>query len=122
MASGTPGTWIFNAENEINLIGTTVGGDAPDATTADIIAFLPGVSDGICSRVNAELGITGAIAETGINFTSASHMISTGAGTSILATASNGTIGDDVAALDAQPFGCFTQGGDNVYYHVLIER
>lgn len=122
MAQGTPGTWIFNAENEINLIGTTVGGDAPDATTADIIAFLPGVSDGLCSRVNEELGISGSVIETGINFTSASNMISTGSGTSILATASNGTIGDDVTALDAQPFGCFTQGTDNVYYHVLIER
>lgn len=124
MASGIPGTWIFNGENEINLIGTTVGGDAPDSTTADLIAFLPGVSDSICNRVNEELGIGSNTEDTGIVFTSASNMVNTG-GTPTSLAAGGATIGDDVGtsdSLDAQPFGCFTQGGQNVYYHVLIER
>lgn len=129
MTSGTSGGWRFNAENEINLIGRTSDTeDSPGADTADLIAFLPGVTNGICERINEELGITTVaadITETGILFDSASDMVNEGSATSI--GASGNTIGGtDVPALDAQPFGCFKQvvGAEtvNVYYHVLIER
>lgn len=124
MADGGNGTWIFNAENEINLIGVTVGGDAPDANSADLIAFLPGVSNGICNRINEELGIAGtSVAETGIDFTSANNMVNPNGSTDTSIGFGGNTIGEGGASdLDAQPFGCFTQGGENIYYHVLIER
>jgi len=124
MASGTAGAWRFNAENEINLIGRT-GSGGPDANSADLIAFLPGVTNGICERINSELGISGDIEETGIDYDSASDMVNTGGSPTAICdgSCSGGTIGESPAeAFDAQPFGCFTEGTTNVYYHVLIER
>ncbi len=125
MAVGGAGTWIFNAENEINLIGVSVGGDAPDTDSADLIAFLPGVTNGICNRINEELGISGDTEESGgsIDFSSASNMANPNGSTDTSIGFGGGTIGDaDADGLNAQPFGCFQQDGVNVYYHVLIER
>ncbi len=120
MASGNPARWNFNAKNQINLIGTTNAG-GPTQTTADIIAFLPGIAQSICNRINQELGITGAIAETGIDVTTNMDSTANG-GTAAVWAPYSGTIGGDAAGLDGQPFGCFSQGGQNVYYHVLVER
>ena len=126
MAGGTAGDWVFNGENAINLIGTSNAADTPTSATADLIAFLPGVSNSVCTSINEQLGIGATIpAETGILFTSASSMVDPdgSTATSICSGACGGaTIGLDVASLDGQPFGCFSQGGSNVYYHVLIER
>jgi len=125
MDGGTAGQWIFNGANEINLVGTTVGGDAPTAATADMIAFLPGITSVLCRRINDELGIGATIpVETNIVFTSASSMINPDNATPTSIAGGGGTIGDDVAALDGQPFGCFSQvaEGQNVYYHALIEQ
>ncbi len=122
MAGESLGTWVFNAENEINLVGTTDSGASPTAATADIVAFLPGVALAVCNRINEQLGIAGASppVETGIDISTdmvAASGVPEGIG------AGGGRIGDDVAALDGQPFGCFQQGANNyVYYHVLIER
>lgn len=122
MANESLGTWIFNAENEINLVGTTDSGASPTLATADIIAFLPGIGLSVCNRINDQLGIVGSSppVESGIDF--ATNMVATG-GTSVGVGFGGGRIGDDVAALDGQPFGCFQQpAGTYVYYHVLIER
>lgn len=121
MQSGNPARWNFNAKNQINLIGTTQGTGAPTAQTADIIAFLPGISQSICNRINQELGITGPIAETGIDVTTNMDSTANG-GTAPVWAPYSGTIGADASGLDGQPFGCFSQGGINVYYHVLVER
>lgn len=117
--SGNQQDWVFNGENEINLVGTTVGSDNPSATSADIIAFLPNVKTDICTKVNNELGVAdGAIpVETNLNVTT---QMTNGVG--MVSTSSGGTIGGDVATLDGQAFGCFAQGGINYYYHVLIEQ
>ena len=121
MVSNTATPWIFNAENEINRVGISVGGDTPSAASADIIAFLVGVDTSVCERINEELGLGTSIpAETAIDV--ATEMINPDGATPTSIGAGGGTIGDDVAAFNGQPFGCFSQGGNNVYYHVLIER
>ncbi len=114
--TGGNGVWIFNAENEINQLGTTGG----TAAEADLIAFLPDITDSICARINQELGLpTTPPAEAGIDFATEKFD-----GIGVCQGGCGGTIGDTGAAhaLNGQPFGCFAQGGVNVYYHVLIER
>lgn len=117
--SGSPQSWVFNGENEINLVGTTAGGDAPTSTSAEIIAFLPNVKSAICQKINTQLGIAaGAIpAETNLDVT-----VQMTDGVGLVSAANGGTIGADVASLDGQGFGCFSQGGVNYYFHVLIEQ
>lgn len=120
------GVWVYNAENEINFIGTTGSTDGvPEQDTVDVIAFLPGITRGICRRVNEKLGIDGIPVESGIDITS--KMINEDSTTpyGVCNAGCGGTIGQDVPSLDGQAFGCFelTSGSDNyVYYHVLVER
>lgn len=129
MADGNAGTWVFNAENEIFYLGTTNEASAgtPLSTTVDLVAFLPGITQTLCSRVNDELGITGIPVETGIDVTeNLVNSDGTSSGhTDFCEGGCGATIGQDVAALDAQPFGCFeltASSGNYVYFHVLVER
>ena len=125
MASGSQGEWVFNSSNQINLIGQTDASN-PTASSADIIAFLPGISDGVCRKINDELGVSSSAipAETGIDIDE--KMVAAGGTPTGLLSTTGGTIGDtadDSNPLNGQPFGCFSQAGDgNVYYHVLVER
>lgn len=131
MAGSSSAPWRFNVENEIYLIGRS-GTEAdptagPQQRSVDIIAFLPGVSQSICSRVNEELGLPSVPpAETDAVYTEAVDMVHDGTNPSgIPAAPTGGTIGDATDggnALNGQPFGCFDDGGTYVYYHVLIER
>lgn len=124
MAAGTPGIWRFNSENDIYNIGTD---GAPSTSSADIIAFLPGVSLAICQRIHTQLGLSTTIpTETGISFDSAATFTlannMTNANTGI--GAGGGVIGDAGGSiLNGQPQGCFQQPASTyVYYHVLVER
>ena len=127
-ASGgnTTGKWVYNADNQIDLLGISTGDDTPIVSTADLIAFLPGITDTLCSRINDELGLpTAAPTETGIEFTT--EMVNDGSAPAICDSCNAGqTIGTGGGGadntLDAQPYGCFNQGGTNVYFHVLVER
>jgi hypothetical protein len=121
-ANGDPaGTWYFNMDARINGIGTT---PASGTTGNDIIAFLPHISDGVCKRINKEVGIIvsgGAIPEDtlGAEFYATNKNHDDDISTTV------GTIGNaDDHILKGQPFGCFrnTTGNVNVYYHVLMER
>lgn len=117
----TGGVWIFNGENQINFIGTSDAG-GPEQATADVIAFLSGVTQSICNRLNGELGISGAIpVESGLDVTT---LMDDSNPNICDPTCAGGTIGGDVTALDGQPYGCFRNGGAGpyVYYHVLVER
>lgn len=121
--SSTGGEWKFNGENQIADVGTT-DASGPTPATADIIAFLPGVSSAVCNKLNDELGLpaTPPTAVTSVQYTD--NMDSTNPGICD-ATCNGGSIGDPSAtdsALDGQPFGCFDDGGTLVYYHVLVER
>lgn len=111
MDSGNPGTWYFNANFDIPNIGTSgVGGN-------DLIAFLPGVSKGICDKVNSEHGISSTPAW---NVTDADVTESIEDGDTLPTTDQD----DFDSALAGQPFGCFNDSSSlgYVYYHVLIER
>jgi len=126
MAAGTPGVWRFNSENEIFNIGTD---GAPSTSSADIIAFLPGVSQAICERIHSQLGISttipteaGVVLDTAATFTLADNMTSANTGIG----AGGAIIGDPtltVTTLNGQPQGCFQQPASTyIYYHVLVER
>lgn len=110
MADGNPGTWHFNAEFAIADIGTT---------SRDYIAFLPGITEAVCDRVNEDLNISGdTIIGTGdvtALFTTDMHNGYTPGGPSTL-------IGDsDSPGLKGQPFGCLTDDTTHIYYHLLSE-
>ncbi len=135
MASATQGQWIFAANYQINQIGTS----GAAATNTDVIAFLPGISQGICSRLNEELGITFVAADDGDSDGIPDAEASTipdeddeknsvsAAGLTIAAAGANNTL-DGVFA--GQPFGCAdfndtnnaADDSDLAYYHVLVER
>ncbi len=120
MANNQPGTWRFNAQNQIANIGQN------GANGNDIIAFLPGVSKAICDRIHSQLGIASIPSETTIKYTLA--LEKTAANPAIPATAGD-EIGDAAAVssvLNGQPQGCFQDSAGPpatyVYYHVLVER
>lgn len=51
MTGTSQGVWFFNAQWQISGIGIDGAGGA------DVVAFLPGVTDAVCNRVNEELDI-----------------------------------------------------------------
>lgn len=128
MADGAQGDWTFNGDFEIINIGTSAAGSDGN----EVIAFLPGIKQGICTKINDELGfgttpvITASIA--GADPGTAGYLrimdaaLGLNAGQVVLGT--GGAAGSDIANFDSQPFGCFrnTATGDFVYYHVLVER
>lgn len=128
--------WYFNANFEVPGIGLS---DDAGGAGADVIAFLPGVSTAVCTRVNEELGI---------NTAGCANMV--GGVPSFDATA-NGDITDQMddtytfsaladqedvvgdsctVGFEAQASGCFHDPnlvvdgttGVNVFYSVLLER
>ena len=117
------GIWTFNAENQIDLAGTSTGNDDPLAPTADIIAFLPGITLSLCQRINQELDVGVIEIETGIDLVTQKINGVTICDGGCTAGATIGTGGVAVHTLDGQPFGCFQQpAGRYHYYHVLVER
>ncbi|MCB1651289.1 MAG: hypothetical protein KDI46_04475 [Alphaproteobacteria bacterium] len=129
MASGNPGTWVFNGDFEVVNLGTS----SNEATAGnEVIAFLPGIKSSICDRINSELsfGTTPTLsASRAGNATTIGYMHGKVSGELTMASAGDlilGTGGDETSALfDGEAFGCFRNGGgsgDYVYYHVLVER
>ncbi len=126
--SGSQGTWTYNAQVQVPGIGINGAGGN------DVIAFLPGVSDGICRQVNEELGIivtgctlaganvTASIATAQAAVDATMNTAYTFPGTSTL-TLTSADVGC-TTIFDRQASGCFrdTQGARNVFYSVLLER
>jgi hypothetical protein len=128
------GEWVFSAAYQISGIGLTDNGVG---AANEIIAFLPGVTQGVCRRLNEQLGITDSTpdripdAPAGLSIavpTVTEAMRATGGGSEgIPATNTGGTI-DGI--FEGQPFGCYRDGAASavyptrtyVYYHVLVER
>ncbi len=125
VTGSSPQPWVFNGQNEVFRVGTSVGGDSETSATVEVMAILPNVDTAVCSKINEELGMGTSIPpETGIDVSS---NLGTGTGgtwvTALASGSSGGTIGETTAAvLNGQAFGCFDQGGVNYYYHVLIEQ
>jgi hypothetical protein len=132
-ASGnTQLSWTYNAAVEVPGIGID------DEGGNDVIAFLPGISDGVCRQVNEELGIDTSedVCGAGVNI----PVVSTagieaavdsimdvnqasfpdGSGSITLTPATCTTI------FNRQASGCFKDGEAsptrNVFYSVLLER
>lgn len=120
MVNDQPGDWAFNGELEIPDIGTAgVGGN-------DIVAYLVGIKQAICRKINEEHGLGNSIpvlnADRSGNYTD--RMFDDGAADYVLPTTDVADIDNGSGAFDGQPFGCFQNagGGDYVYYHVVVER
>ena len=140
MASGVQGQWIFSDGWQISRIGTT----GATAASNDLIAFLPGLQNGLCRRINEEYGITHQGANTdgdniplGVASVGTIPSVTTAAHNMIEAQAPGfntvpiATIGTVNTSFQGQPYGCMdtddtagsgAAGTFNVYYHVMLER
>ncbi len=120
MASGSAGQWVFNGGLEVPDIGTSGAGGN------DIIAYLVGIKQAICSKINEEHGLGTSIpvldADRSALYTT--RMYDDGTTDYVLPTGDQPDIDDGSGSFDGQPFGCFQNagGGDYVYYHVIVER
>ncbi len=121
--------WSYNANFYVPGIGIdTSGGN-------DLVAFLPGVSAGVCKQTNEELGIvtTNCTLNSGVPVADsavvkadveenmdASYSFPGGPGIELQGADSGGTC----AAFSRQASGCFynTDGSQYVFYSVLLER
>lgn len=142
MESGNQGTWFFSSFYEVGNIGTSEIGAATSALGNDVIAFLPGIKQAICVKLNEEIGITGGTDADGdgvpVGPTTKPNInlnMERGAGTGSegepgigdAAPATTHEI-DDIFA--GQAYGCYDADdanddldqGDFIYYHVLVER
>lgn len=133
MSGSTQGIWFYNANWDLPQIGISDTGSGND-----LIAFLPGVGQGVCRAVNKELVFVADIADC----TSADGVIP-----DIDAALTVGNIREDMdntytfptsnqedlensngacTAFIGHPSGCFwdaaTNGGEYVFYSVLLER
>ncbi len=114
------GEWFFNANYEITNIG--VSGDNGN----EWIAFLPGITAVLCSRLNEEYGLGSGI--TTWDPTNGEYDVSViegGAGNAAWPPGTPTNALDTFpTALDGEPYGCFQDTSDNryVYYHVLMEQ
>lgn len=123
MAGSSEGIWVINGEFAIENIGTA---------QSDVIAFLPGISQDLCTKINDELGITG-IPEFG------SDVSASGAGgyygsyadadsrtaATAISSLPDSLVNFTATELEGQPFGCFENDsgtGTYVYYHAIVER
>jgi hypothetical protein len=105
MANGQMGTWFFNMALNIDGIGT-------DA--AELVAYLPGVSEVVCRQQNAENGIDGIPL---MNKALSPFYVQSMRELDLSASA-------PVLPMQKHPFACFQSGagGPFVYYRTLIER
>ncbi len=131
MAANQPPTWFYNGNFEVAGIGQD------DEGGNDLIAFLPGVTVGVCRRLNEELGVRTIAATpntTGVpdfngdnNLIRDTHML----GETFLTEAAAGNRISNVSGANddfrGQPAACFRDsdiiaGGGFVFYSVLLER
>lgn len=121
MTNDQPGDWSFNGELEVPDIATAgVDGN-------DIVAYLIGIKQSICSKINLEHGLGAAIPvlDSDRSTLYSKQMFDDGATDYLLPTSDVPDIDNGAGAFDGQPFGCFQNGGSGgeyVYYHVVVER
>ncbi|MEZ5813981.1 MAG: hypothetical protein R3E13_04565 [Alphaproteobacteria bacterium] len=117
MANKRPGQWHFNAEFEIEGIGSS---RANHSDGNELLAFLPNIKEETCLKLNKDLGISGPIKATE-NYAPAysKNIIS-----NYTWPPRERVLGDrKTPGLRGQPFGCFQNNdGTYVYFHTLVER
>ncbi|MGZ9109086.1 MAG: hypothetical protein ACXW4B_09730 [Micavibrio sp.] len=133
MVAGSPGVWLYSSAYQIDGIGLT---DPGGTTGNDFIAFLPGISQNVCRKLNEEVGISSGNPD-GIPNDAGITPAPTAAEAMVLATPGIGNnaaapVGTIAGSFVGQPFGCFRIGATPptsysgtsayVYYHVLVER
>jgi len=124
-----PLNWTYNAEFDVPGVGIDGAGGN------DVVAFLAGVSAGVCRQVNEELGVVvtsctaGAGMPNGVpavaNATDTLVDVSLTAAVPFPATDRPNLVGPAGCAtvFDRQASGCFADtAGRNVFYSVLLER
>lgn len=121
MTGSSQGTWFYNGNFYIPNIGTNDN---------DLIAFLPGITQGVCEQINDEFAINltdcavtqGDMPDFTATETIRENMID---GYSLPGTpqdlqGDNG--GGTCQAFSGQPSGCFHDGTDFIFFSVLLER
>ena len=120
MVSGNPGDWTFNGHLEVPDIGTA------GANGNDIVAYLVGIKQSICSKINEKHGLptTAPVLDADRSAQYTQRMYDDGTTDYVLPTADVADIDDGSGTFDGQPYGCFQNagGGDYVYYHVITDR
>lgn len=121
MVDGNIGHWVFNAELEVPDIGIA------GANGNDVMAFLVGIKQSICRKINEEhdLGSTIPVLSSDLSADYTRRMYDDGSTDYTFPTGTDEPdITDGSGSFDGQPFGCFQNagGGDYVYYHVVVER
>lgn len=120
MVSGSPGNWVFNGELEVPDIGTAGAGGN------DIVAYLVGIKQAICKKINQEHGLGSTIPVLSADRSGdyGDRMYDDGTTDYSLPTTDVPDIDDGSGSFDGKPFGCFQNAGpgDYVYYHVIVER
>ncbi len=121
VVSGFNGRWYINYNFEVPEIGQD--GATAGTSANELIAFLPGVSSGICSRINEEF--MGSTTIPALNATNASIQDDHEVGETIPA---DEDLDPGSNEFDGQPTGCFEDsdlnGGSSAYivFSVILER
>lgn len=118
MANELQGDWYFNMNFEINNIGSSTPGSL---SGNDIVAFLPGVKQNVCLRVNQENAVDLIPSVSSSSYLSdAMEMMDD----SYTPPSTETDIGDGVLTeLSGKSFGCFEEANSStyIYYFALIE-
>lgn len=125
MASNTASAWYYNGNFEVPEVGASGAGGN------ELMAILPGVSQGICRKVNEELGVTAGTSTggTGIpdfNGTDANYTVNHLEADAFPITDQQ-DIDNATDDFNGQPSACFYDsslpaGGRYVFYAVILER
>jgi hypothetical protein len=126
MANNSQGSWFFNANWDVPLIGVDGSGGN------DIIAFLPGIAAGVCQNVNSEFAIstsgcanvTNGVPELDASTTDTNIRNNFVEGDAFPTADEEDLTSVGCTAFEGQPSGCFydTDNSEYVFYSVLLER
>lgn len=126
MSSNSSGAWYYNGNFEVGEIGQSGAGGN------DLIAFLPGIGQSICKKLNEELGVTvtGSPTYTGIpdfNATTDADITDSHLAAESFPTTDRQDITGTGNAFTGKAAGCFydstmAAGSQFVFYAVVLER
>lgn len=119
-------TWYFNANFEVSGVGLDGSGGN------DLIAFLPGVSSGVCRQVNEELGVdtedctalTSGVPDVALTVANVEDQMDNTYTFPGTATATIAASTGCATVFSRQASACFhnTNGNTFTFYSVLLER